>query len=229
MTNRRSGLALIVVLLMGSLLPGCIKPDAATPTPATPAQGTLTAAPPGVSLTLAPPTPGTTGGDQPTAASAPAVTQFLQDRGVAAAEMNVWYSQPLRTDRLESFTYRDAQGVPCAGWLLTAFQDGTWIPVNGALSCAPQPGTPALASVSLFPTTDGTPYIIVFGRVQEPTVSAVAIVYTDGENSTTQPVNGGFLFLREGLFDVSTVVYRLTAINAQGNTVIDNIPILPPS
>jgi len=225
--NRRSGLALIIVLV--SLLPGCIKPVSEEPTPAI---ATLTAAPP-ADGSLPPTSTAATNAAQPTApgvpVTSPAVTQFLLDRGVAVSDLNIWYSQSLRTDRLESFTYQNAQGLPCAGWLLTVFQNGGWQAVNGTLSCAAQPGTAALASISLFATTDGTPYIIVFGRVQEPTVSALAIVYTDGENKTIQPVNGGFLFAREGFFDINTIVYRLTAINEQGNTVIDNIPLSPPS
>lgn len=170
--------------------------------------------------------PATSAAVAPPSGSVPVIDQFLLGRGESPGNLQVWYERQLGTpDYLYGFSYTGANGLPCAGFLLTAPVNGVWQPNNGALACAPQPGIPALASISLFATTDGQPYTIVFGRVEDPAVTAIAVVYADGSNQTVEPFLGGFLFAAPGLLEASVI----TAINQQGNTVIDNILQVPAS
>jgi hypothetical protein len=159
----------------------------------------------------------------PSAQSFPVVAQFILDRGQAANNLSVWDERPLGPDRLAGFSYANANGLPCAGFLLMAFANNVWVPNNGALICAAQPGTEAQAAVTFVLTSDGQPYTIVFGRVDNPAVSAVAVVYSDNTSQTVNPVMGGFLLLGPGVVGVSVI----TAIDALGNTVIPNIPQSP--
>jgi hypothetical protein len=74
-------------------------------------------------------------------------------------------------------------------------------------------------------TSDGLLYTLIFGVVNDPTITAVAVVYSDGNYQTVSPMMGGFLIIRPGVLGATTI----TAVNQQGNTVIPNIPQLPPT
>jgi hypothetical protein len=204
------------------LLAGCIQPDktAEPPTPTIQPGGIVPLAqtPPGV----VPTTGSVPTGVQP---SFTVIDQFIRGRGETPADLQIWYEQPRGPDQLHGFSYTNANGLPCAGFLLTALVNGTWTPNNGAILCAPQLGVNGLASVLLFATTDGQPYTIVFGRVEDPSVTAVAVIYSDSTNQSVAPFLGGFLFVKEGVLGVNTI----TAINSEGNTVIPNIPQSPAS
>ncbi len=153
----------------------------------------------------------------------PTVEQFVLSRGQTPNGLQVWYSSPLGPDRLQGFSYSGADGLPCAGFLLTSFTNNVWTPTNGALICAQQAGTPALAGVTFIATTDGAFYTIVFGRVDNPAVTAVAVIYSDGTNQPVSPSMGGYMLVKPGTLGVNTI----TAIDVQGNTVIPNIPQSP--
>lgn len=209
---RRIGLGITIVTM--SLLAGCIQPDytAEPPTPTLQPGGALLPGdtPPAV-------VPTTEIGAQP---SPTVIDQFVRGRGETPADLQIWYDQPQGPDQLQGFSYNNANGLPCAGFLLTALVGGVWQPNNGAILCAPQADVNALASVLLFATTDGQPYTIVFGRVEDPTITAIAVVYSDGSNQSATPFMGGFLLVKAGVLSVNTI----TAINSEGNTIIPNIP-----
>jgi hypothetical protein len=207
---RRIGLSLVI--LMAVLLSGCIKPvnTTGTPTPTysfgIPANPVTSAAPlPPSSLTL--------------------VDAFTRGRGEMPTNLQLWYDQAHGPDRLQGFSYTNASGQICAGFLLAAPVADGWQPNNGAIVCATQPSVQALASTSLFATTDGQPYTIVFGRVEDPTVTAVSVLYSDGSSLSMNPVSGGFLLVAPGILGVNVI----TAVNQLGNTVIQNIPQSPAS
>jgi hypothetical protein len=91
------------------------------------------------------------------------------------------------------------------------------------LGCGLAPTDIALAGVTPILTSDGQPYTVVFGIAVDPQVSAVAAVFSDGTPLTVEPVQGGFMIVRSGIHGANTI----TAVNPQGNTVIQNIPQVP--
>lgn len=219
---RRGGVVVLVMLVLA----GCIQPVETTQTPTPGEMQPAAMNPTPVVATLAP--GDTTNIQPPTTAPNQAVTmiqQFVQGRGDVPLNLQVWYEQPRGPDQLQGFSYTGANGQPCAGFLLIATINGVPQPNNGALLCTAQPGAPALAGATLFATTDGQPYTIVFGRVEDPVITAIAVIFNDGSNQTVNPYLGGFLLLKAGIFDVNLV----TAINAEGNSVIENIPLSPVS
>jgi len=151
------------------------------------------------------------------------VEQFVFSRGDQPNGLQVWYDQPQATDRLQGFSYTGLAGTPCAGYLLSVAANGVWQPNNGALVCADSPAAEALAAVTYFLTSNGQPTTIVFGRVMNPTVTAVAVLFSDGTSLQVAPQAGGFLVVRPDVVTANVI----TAINAEGNTVIPNIPQLP--
>ncbi len=151
------------------------------------------------------------------------VEQFILSRGEQPNGLQVWYDQPQAFDRLQGFSYTGMTGVPCVGYLLSTAIGGVWQPNNGALVCADSPATEAFAAVTYFLTSTGDPTTIVFGRVMNPAATAVAVVFNDGTSQQTAPQAGGFLIVRPDVV-AATVI---TAINAEGNTVVPNIPQLP--
>lgn len=210
-------LGLLLVVASGIFLSGCIKPVTEEATPGAPTM-----------------TPGAN--QQPAVVQSPVsvagavssqalVQQFIAGRGDSPGNLLVFYDQPRGPDQLAGFTYTNVSGASCAGFLLTAMINGVWQPNNGAILCAQQVDMPAAASVSLFATTDGQPYTVVVGRVTDPTISAIAAVYDDGSNQVETPVQGGFLLVKPGI----SAAQIITAVNQEGNTVIDNIPQLPAS
>jgi hypothetical protein len=153
-------------------------------------------------------------------AAQPYVESFVLARGQAAVDLVVWGDAQLGPDRLIGFSYTEAGGFPCSGFLLVSATAN-----NGAIACAVDPASTALASTSYISTSDGQPYTIVFGRVTDPTITALAVIFDDGSNQTAGLSAGGYMVLHTDI--VSVVV--ITAINAEGNTVIDNIPQIPAS
>jgi len=202
------------------LLAGCIQPaeerSGATPTvPAAP--GIVAIAPPAATPTLSsgePESPPLIAGVDPAAL----VTGFIQRRGDQPSNVTIWADQRLEPDQLQAFTYTGAAGEPCAGFLLSAVQGAP--SDNGAVACADDPTAGAFAGVTLFLTSGGQPYSIVFGQVFDPTIAAVAAVYADGASAQTQPVLGGYALVTPGIAEVSLI----TAIDPTGNTVIPSIP-----
>lgn len=202
---RRAGWGLVIVAAVAGLA-GCIQPDT-PPVPTATVPSGVSSPPGGQEIVSQPVT------------SWPEVERFVQSRGQTPGNLQVWYEQPRDTDRLQGFSYTSVGEMPCTGFLLTAFTNGIWQPVNGALLCAAQPGIQALASVRLFATSAGAPYTIVFGRVEDPAISAVAVIYNDGSTQNVNTFMGGFLLVKPGIFSANVI----TAIDALGNTVIDNI------
>lgn len=151
------------------------------------------------------------------------IEQFIVSRGSQPTGLQVWYDQPQAADRLQGFSYTRLDGAPCAGYLLSTAANGVWQPNNGALVCADSSAAEAFAAVTYFLTSTGQPTTIVFGRVTNPDATAIAVVFNDGTSLQTAPQGGGFLVVRPDVV-AATVI---TAINAEGNTVIPNIPQLP--
>ena len=151
------------------------------------------------------------------------IQQFVQSQGDGLPGIQVWYDQLQGPDRLQGFSYIHPSGVPCAGFLLAAFVNGNWQTSNGARVCAESPATEALAAVTFVLTSDGQPYTIVFGRVENPTITAIAAIFDDNSSQQTSPINGGYLLVKPGVVGVRVI----TAINAEGNTVLPNIPQSP--
>ncbi len=204
-TIGRFGLGSVLTIIV---LAGCIQPTH---------EGTITATAPAGAVSV--PVQPAAGG----VPSWPMIEQFIRDRGNTPNNLQVWYEQPRDPDRLQGFSYSSANGSPCVGFLLTALTNGVWQPSYGAQICAPQPDGQALAGVTFFPTSDGAVYTIVFGRVADPSISAVAVMYADGSNQTVNPFMGGFLLVKAGVHSATTI----TAVNAEGYTVIANIPQTP--
>ncbi len=152
--------------------------------------------------------------------SQPYVESFVLSRGQAPTDLLAWGDAQLGPDRLIGYSYTGAGGFPCTGFLLVSAAAN-----NGAIACAVDPAMTALASTSYISTSDGQPYTIVFGRVTDPSITALAVVFDDGSNQSVGLSGGGFMVLHADI--VSVVV--ITAINAEGNTVIDNIPQIPAS
>lgn len=207
---------LAVALLGGSLLAGCIQPVSnADLTQTALAPYAAFATPTGVAREA--------GGAVVTPAPDALVGQFIASRGQTPASLQIWYDQPQEPDRLQGFSYTGADGVPCAGFLLSAYLNGVWQPNNGALVCAESPVAEALAAVTFILTSDEQAHTIVFGRVLDPTVTAIAVQFSDGESQQVTPLAGGFLLVRPGVASANVI----TAINAEGNTVFPNIPQSP--
>ncbi len=208
-------------LVTALALSGCIQPEIAV-------HQTETAQAPFMPPT-APPTLFTAPVPQPSSAtslppSAMAVAdQFVRQRGDMPSGLLVWYEGPLGPDHLLGFSYTGTASTPCSGYLLLAYQNGAWMPANGATACAPQPNTESQAAITYILTSDGQSYTTIFGRVQNPSVTAVAAVYNDGGTLSAQVVGGGFMLVRPGVSEPTT----LTAIDALGNTVIAAIPTSP--
>lgn len=220
---RRMMSGLAILLAWG--LTGCIQP-VETPAPAT----ATVAAPPAA---VAPTTTLAPDGVPEIEAAAPPVEEpvaapsgheyvepFVSGRGHVAEDVQVWGDAPLGPDRLLGFAFTEAGGLPCTGFLLVSATAN-----NGAVACATDLAATALASVSYISTSDGQPYTITFGRVLDPAITAVAVLFDDGSSQSVGPSAGGFMVLHPDIFSVVTI----TAIDAQGNTVIDNIPQIPAS
>lgn len=206
---------------------GCIRPieTVAPPTPTVPA-----AAPPPTATVAVEPAPA--GGEEavPPVDTAPEAQEpapaqasaeaFVTGRGQIPADLQVWGDAPLGPDRLIGFSFTGADGLPCTGFLLISAAAN-----NGAIACALDPAVPSLASVSYISTSDGQPYTIAFGRAGDPAITAIAVVFDDGSSQSVAPNLGGFMVLHPDIFSVVSI----TAVNAEGNTVIDNIPQVPAS
>lgn len=227
---------LVVLLSMVLVLAACIQPleeveqtqtanallyGTPIPTPLPITQPSV----PGVSPTQPPLT-------NPTAVIVPAgpqgtaqVIQFLQRRGIFANGLTLWYDQLLRVDYLKGFSYTDAVNNPCAGFMI-AMQDafGGWQATEtGAVVCADQPAVNAVVATFLFLTTDGQPHTIVFGRVQNPSITAVRVQFDDGSSQTASVSLGGFLVIKEGVAGATTI----TGLDAQQNVILPNIQPSP--
>lgn len=203
-------MGVLLALLVAAAAAGCIKPTAdATPTPGAP--GAVGAALPTAAVAV------------PSAPAYPQIEQFIRDRGQNPAQLIVWYDQPRDPDRLQGFSYQNDADLPCAGFMLTSQVSGVWQPTYGAQICAADAAAQALAGVTFFPTSAGEVYTVIFGRTLDPTITAVAVVFDDGANQMVSPVQGGYLLVRGGVASVAVI----TAINAEGNTVIQNIPQTP--
>ena len=208
--------AVVFTILMMALMAGCIQPaNDTTPTPA------LGGAAPGLGEAAG--GPALDGAAAPAAPGYPQIEQFIRDRGHTPSQLVVWYEQPREPDRLQGFSYQTDLGSPCAGFLLTSFVNNVWQPTYGAQACAADAASEALAGVTFFPTSAGEVFTVVFGRVTDPAVSAVAVVFDDGTNQTITPAQGGFLVVRSGVHSVALI----TGIDAEGYTVIENIPQTP--
>ena len=205
---------------MALVLSGCIQPEIAV-------HQTETAQAP-LLVPTAPPTPAAPPAISQQATALPpsgmvVAEQFIRQRGDLPNALLVWHEGPLGPDHLLGFSYTGMAGTPCSGYLLLAYQNGVWLPTNGTAVCAPQPEVTAQSAFTFILTSDGQPYTIVFGRVQAPSVTAVAAVYDDGGAFNAQVVGGGFMLVRPGVSGPTA----LTAIDALGNTVIATIPISP--
>jgi len=213
---RRAGLSLCALAV--GLLAGCIQPEPqAASTPTQPeAAGVVPEVPLAPTATLSSGEP-----VSPPLALDPAalVAEFIQRRGDQPANVVIWADQRLEPDQLLAFNYTSAAGQRCAGFMLSA-APGTPSD-NGAVACADDPAAGAFAGTTLFLTSDGQPYSILFGQVFDPTIAAIAAVYADGNSAQTQPIQGGYAIVTPGITEVSTI----TAIDPTGNTVIPTIPI----
>ncbi len=211
------------VVLGGVLaLSGCIQPNIVEKWQTETAQAVSqppTAAP--APFTPPPPSSGSATSFPPAAMAV--ADQFVRQRGDVPNGLLVWHEGPLGPDHLLGFLYSGALGTPCSGYLLLAYQNGVWLPTNGTTSCAPQPDVVAQAAFTFILASDGQAYTIVFGRVQNPSVTAVVAVYDDGGTLSGQVVSGGFMLVRPGVAGLAA----LTAIDAQGNTVIAAVPFSP--
>ncbi len=203
-------------------LSGCIQPDIVQKWQTETAQAVIMppTAPPALFTAPAPPPSSAT--SLPPSAMAVA-DQFVRQRGDMPNGLLVWHEGPLGPDHLLGFSYTGAAGTPCSGYLLLAYQNGVWSPNNGATACAAQADALAQAAFTFILTSDGQPYTVVFGRVQNPSVTAVAALYDDGGTFSASVVGGGFMLVRPGVAGPTA----LTAIDALGNTVITTIPISP--
>lgn len=205
---------------------GCIKPVSTAEPPT--ATAPVVIQPPTATLAAdgIPAAPDAAAAPSDTAAEAapapaqPYVEAFVLSRGQAPTDLAVWGDAVLGPDRLIGYSYTGAGSFPCTGFLLVSAAAN-----NGAIACATDPAATALASTSYISTSDGQPYTIVFGRVTDPSITALAVTFDDGSNQSAGPSAGGYMVLHADI--VSVVV--ITAINAEGNTVIDNIPQIPAS
>lgn len=205
------------VVFLTAILTGCIKPDSGTTTSGTPTFGVVVQQPQVYPTSNSPVVVPTT----PTINTG-FVDQFIRARGETPTNLQVWYGAAQGPDRLYGYSYLAATGQTCTGFLLTPVVGGVEQPsVNGAQVC----GTAPMAGLAFPLTSDGLLYTIIFGLVNDPTITAVAIVYSDGNYQTVAPSLGGFLLIRPGVVGANTI----TAVNQQGNTVIPNIPQLPSS
>lgn len=204
---------LIVVLAWVAVLSGCIQPVSTV-------ELTRTALAPYALMTTS---PSFVPARDITPAPQMMVEQFIFSRGEQPNGLQVWYDQPQAFDRLQGFSFTGVTDVPCVGYLLSTAANGFWQPNNGALVCADSFTTEAFAAVTYFLTSNGQPTTIVFGRVLNPAVTAVVVLFNDGTSLQVAPQAGGFLVLAPNVVAATTI----TAINAEGNTVISNIPQLP--
>lgn len=230
--NMRWG-SVVVLLIVASALAGCIQPDAVTETP-TPTFGgavinqppatqvSQPVNPPATSPAVVAPTPAPNTVPQGDTAL---ISQLIAARGDAPTSLQVWFDGALGSDHLQGFSYTNQSGLACAGFLLLAFPNGVRQPDldNGAKGCAPQPGIMAIAGVSFLVTTDGQRFTLVFGRVGDPNITAVAAEFADATSTRANPMNGGYLMIKPGVVPVTNV----TAIDSFGNTVLLNILQVP--
>lgn len=215
MGNLRPRIFVGIIIVGTFILAGCIKP--ADPTPA------ATQPPPvGAVPTQAP-------GGQPSGAEAGAgavspsltvIEQFVQSRGDSASGLSIFYNQALSQDQVIGFRYENAQALPCAGWLLFPPASAGQQPINGGLVCAADATMSAFAGWTPFLTSDGQPYTVILGRVTVPGVTAVSAVSAAGTSVNTFVSNQGFVMFTSGIQEINTI----TAINAEGNTVIADVP-----
>jgi hypothetical protein len=211
------------VILLTFVLSGCIKPDSATKTPGgTPTFGAQVVQPTPYVAGPTPFSPAVTSGGAPPVTNTAFVDQFIRARGDTPTNLQVWYGAAQGPDQLYGYSYLSATGQSCTGFLLTPIVGGVEQPsLNGAQVCGAAP----MAGLAFPLTSDGLLYTLIFGVVNDPTITAVAVVYSDGNYQTVSPMMGGFLIIRPGVLGASTI----TAVNQQGNTVIPNIPQLPPT
>lgn len=152
------------------------------------------------------------------------VQTFLQNRGIIANGLTLWYDMPQRSDYLKGFSYTDAANNPCAGFVIAALIGGGWQATeSGAVVCATQPAADAVAASFLFLTSDGQPHTIVFGRVQNPAVAAVNVLFDDGSSQTVAVMSGGFLVVKEGVAGATAV----SGLDAQQMIIMPNIQLSP--
>ena len=208
MSNLVRGVGLVLVMTV--VLTGCIRPVDETDTPVT----DDTASPAGEVATTAPIT-----------TNWPIIERWIRARGDVPTNLEVWYDQPLNPDQLQGFSYTSSSSLPCMGFLLTSFSEGAWQAYNGAVACSPGLSFQALGSAAFFLTSSGVPYTVVFGRVEDATISDLMVVYNDGTSQAVNPAGGGFLTLKEGVWNADSISARDT----QGTVILPSVSQLPAS
>lgn len=221
----RAVLAAMIGLAL--VLAGCIQPISEVDQTKT-AQATMGFAPFSGAPSATPP-PVIAGPDAAASATAAPqlpvlIDQFVRGRGDAPSSLQVWHDAQQGIDRLVGFSYSGLAGAPCAGFVVLASPGGVWqLTDSGALFCTSNPSAEAFAANTFFLTSEGQPNTIVFGRVNNTSVSTVRVLFDDGNSQAANVAMGGFLIVKPGVASPTTLI----GVDAQGNVILSNIQHSP--
>jgi len=212
-----------ILIMLLALLASCIKPVEEKPTPG-PTNAVMPPTPTFGQPPAAVPTVDVSGAATATPAPSaflPLVQQFLQSRGVIAPDLRISYDQALVPDQLLGFSYTDPSGQLCSGYLLAVNNGAAWVPNVGGSVCGMQADVAAhYGTIPILPTGQ-QPLTLVFGRVDDASVTSISTLFDDGTSQPVDPNNGGFMIVKPGIAGVTTV----QAVNQLGNTY--SIPAFP--
>lgn len=197
----------LVAIATMSILSACVQPIEPTPIPA-----------PTVASSPTPPAAPVTGATFPPELIS---NWLLQNFGLAATNLNLFTQLQVGPDNVVGYTFLDATGQTCAGFVLVTPAPPTiW---NGDLRCVPV-GNPVIVAPLLFALTNNEIYVAVYGYIDPavaPNAGGVAATFPDGGSITQLLTESGFVMLRQGL-QFPNLLY---VIDTSGNSLLDPIPI----
>lgn len=227
MYNIARRVALAAMIGLALVLAGCIQPISEVDQTKT-AQATMGFVPFSAAPSATPP-PVDAGSDAAASATAAPqlpvlIDQFVRGRGDAPGSLQVWHDAQQGIDRLVGFSYNGLSGTSCAGFAVLASPGGVWqLTDSGALFCTVDPSAEAFAANTFFLTSDGQPNTIVFGRVNNASVSTVRVLFDDGNSQAVNVAMGGFLVVKPGVASPTTLI----GVDAQGNVILSDIQHSP--
>lgn len=218
---------LVGMVSLALVLTGCIQPISEVDQTKT-AQATMGFVPVFAAPSATPPAVAGEPGPAASATAAPQlpalVDQFVRGRGDTSSALQIWHDAQQGVDRLVGFSYNGLAGTPCAGFVVLASPSGFWqLTDSGALFCTSDPAAGAFAANTFFLTSDGQPNTIVFGRVNNASVSTVRVLFDDGNSHSAGVAMGGFLVVKPGVASPTTLI----GVDAQGNVILSDIQHSP--
>jgi hypothetical protein len=208
--GRAAGLSLLLIFLAG-----CIQPDAPYPypTPTNPVLGTIFAP------TFTPPPAGQQVFPTLTPLPPPVTTNFPLPSLVFPTRQPtpepaafLWQNVPVGPEQTAILFLLNSAGQKCVRYIFRG---------KSQERCVLLPNQAVVTVAGVESAADGKSYTIITGRILNPDISVVVIEYPDRSSTTLNPLNGGYVYIQEGI----RLPKQAVPVNQMGNTVVGIVPV----